>query len=820
MSQSVTMAYVTIMEKIREERNQGDPDKETQGKAVEDTAVIYNDDLTAAIQLFERKYSLDDVVKAIKTKSPMARRVKDNKALNIYVDEVLENVNKEWLHRADNSFGQAQDIYKRRLDALQMKYKDYSVEHFGLYHDGELALALVHKDGFMPETAELVVRRNTPNKEADESYFASLHDSLMDTGERYKQICDFDENKKLESEADIYRRYAKHYMQKNGLDMLSGSDEQKILEQIYKRLVDGIDKERPDYKTHPERFNALVESQIIPLLRKGIVEASPVYSEPGRDSGQYVTGALAEFQTEFETRKRLSSENYPKTLDGYVQKIQARQERVKTFLAMHDQTFFDGVAAKELIEEHHAPTNIMRAIAEHTKLTKEGVLKLGYPSKEKYAQSMLACAENSIHAEKEIKNLEILPLKPHTPFEKLGVTVKELYQRMMKDKLEAYPSFEFEMAEPRADLDAVEKLLNAFPDTNKFELEAAIMAASPRAKLPGVPNDYGRSIIQQVEKRLDRVQERQKRQDDLQQKFNRLRGLANEGVFENTNPMNMLKDGRIALKMLKQKINKDDIKTYLMALAKTGAIVATTALASKYADQILDLTGEVLHREMAIRDYQKDVQAGAAQRSCADVYMEKMHERYETSGSCQPSMDIATAKELMEDEEYTPEQVKAAVLARSPVAKEPGRDDSYADYVLEQAKLEIERKKERERNYVVVPRLEEREDDVDKEYDYLSTRTKQDLGMEVLSDVLQAAIYGALLLEGFGDAAVMATMNKNAEQGFEDRHSESFGSYIKNVYTKMFTEEQALDNGHTLVRTITNTETTIDTPDGDNGSNA
>lgn len=92
--------------------------------------------------------------------------------------------------------------------------------------------------------------------------------------------------------------------------------------------------------------------------------------------------------------------------------------------------------------------------------------------------------------------------------------------------------------------------------------------------------------------------------------------------------------------------------------------------------------------------------------------------------------------------------------------------------------------------------------------------------MEVLSDVLQAAIYGALLLEGFGDAAVMATMNKNAEQGFEDRHSESFGSYIKNVYTKMFTEEQALDNGHTLVRTITNTETTIDTPDGDNGSNA
>ena len=103
MSQSVTMAYVTIREKIREERNQGDLDKETQGKAVEDTAVIYNDDLTAAIQLFERKYSLDDVVKAIKTKSPMARRVKDNKALNIYVDEVLENVNKEWLHRADNS---------------------------------------------------------------------------------------------------------------------------------------------------------------------------------------------------------------------------------------------------------------------------------------------------------------------------------------------------------------------------------------------------------------------------------------------------------------------------------------------------------------------------------------------------------------------------------------------------------------------------------------------------------------------------------------------------------------------------------------------
>ena len=192
--------------------------------------IVCDNDLTISIRMLENGYTIDEVIKPIKESSPFRKIMSkdDPRAMAIYIDEVLENVNKEWTHRVSGSFDMAKKSYDLRLHNLQNKYKNYKQENFGLYQDGELALDLVRRDGFTPEIAEAVISRYTSNQHTDDIYFGALHEGLTATLERYKKIADFDRTQGIETEADVYRMYAKDFMEKTQTEILSGSDEQKI----------------------------------------------------------------------------------------------------------------------------------------------------------------------------------------------------------------------------------------------------------------------------------------------------------------------------------------------------------------------------------------------------------------------------------------------------------------------------------------------------------------------------------------------------------------------------------------------------------------
>ena len=783
------------------------------------TQVICDNDLTISIRMLENGYTIDEVIKAIKESSPFRKVMSrdDPHAMAIYIDEVLENVNKEWTHRAGGSFDMAKKSYDLRLRNLQNKYKNYKQENFGLYQDGELALDLVRRDGFTPEIAEAVISRHTPNEQADDSYFGMLHEGLMATLERYKQIAGFDHTQEIETEADVYRMYAKEYMENTQTEILSGADEQKILEGIYDRVVEGTQAEQPYYKEHPEAFDSMVDEHVLPLLRKGVVEASPVYTEPGRDRDQYVSGLLAEFQSNYEMRKHLSGERYPETLEKYQAKMRRAEEQMQSYLDTHSQSYFDGVAAKELLQEHYAPANIVRSIAENTKVETEDI---GYPSRELYGQYVLDCAEKSIHAEAEIKNISTIPELPKSrSADQLGVSATQLYQFMMKERLLAYPSFEFEMSEANADRDAVEKLLNRYPDLSDAKLEQAIAEASPRAQLPGAEEGYARRVVREAKARLRKVRERAEQQDMLQKKYNTMRGISSQGV-QGDNPMNTLKDGHITIKMLRRQIPKDDIKAYLVSLAETAAIAAPLV----YAQEILAMAQHVLDREHEIAAYKGlartlDRTAPHAtmadfeteQPSCTETYMEKMHEEYEKKGFCQPAMDIRVMKEMMDDGRYKTEQIQQTILDHSPVAAEPGRDENYADYVRRQAEIEREKEQERLDNYIVVPRIQENGLTPREEYEYQRNRAREDLGISsgIMPMAIDAAIFGCMLAEGFSGEATAAAVSVYAPKGWSETHTESYGDAVKKEVSKNSRQEvMAKDKGRVLVRTTTTEVTT------------
>lgn len=770
-----------------------------------DYRVRFDDDITAAVLMLESGGTINDVEKVLRS-SPVrsSLKVKDanDKAMTIYVNRVLSRVNEEFMRRSKNSYNLATDVYKKRINNMTRKYENYPKEKFGLYHDGQVALAMVVKDGFSPEIVEAVLRRNTAAKDLDDSYFDRIRQSLDETLDRYDKISSYSKTN-MENEGDIYRKFAKEYMDRTGVQLLSGSDEQNILNNIYTNLVQNIRSDRPDFNVQ-NQLDELMDAQIKPVLSKGIIDASPVYSEAGRDKDQYLSGALTNFSSAYEARKNFSKENFPVTQDMYLEKLSELKSEVADFEASHSQACMDAIIAKELLDKRQSPINIQRAISENTEyvLDKESI----FDSKEAYAKDVVKCAKEALHAENEIINLEPYQELPSgKTFEELGITLKQLYQQVMRTRIDKTPSFQLELSEPFADRDAVEEILNRYPEMNILSLKETLLESSPRAHLPGMGMEYVDKIVKSAEKRLEIVNSKLHEKSELQREYNKLRGLSSEGVYEN--PMSSFKDGRIALKLLRRHIIRDDIKKYLIALAKTAAI---TVPAVVYAGNILDKASVVLAKEQAIRDFVPD--PSADQQSCTAMYKARMHDLLQDKEQSQPSMDIKVMKELVQEDNFTTEQVQRVIADQSPVAQEPGRsDENYAEYVRRQAEIEMQQEKEKIKHFVPVPHLEKNED-IDKEYQYERSRVKE-YAPDLSEHDTDCLIAKSLLASGFASAAIEDELDYVHMSDDLNKDTEEEMHYGKSILTEIAEEVETLVQTTELVRTIETTTTTtqIDT---------
>ncbi len=769
-----------------------------------DYHVRFDDDITAAVLMLESGCTVNDVEKVLHN-SPVrggSLKVKDpnDKAMVIYVNRVLSRVNEEFMRRSKNAYNFATDIYKKRINNMARKYENYSKENFGLYHDGQAALAMVVKDGFSPEIVEAVLRRNSVVKDVDDSYFNRIRQCLDESLDRYKQIASYNKPN-MENEADIYRKFAKDYMDRTGAQILSGADEQNIITNIYTNLIKNIKAEHPDFNSQSE-LDELMDAQIKPVLSKGIIDASPVYCEAGRDKDQYLFGALANFSSAYEARKNFSKAHYPVTQDMYLDKLSELKAEVKDFETSHSQACMDAIAAKDLLEKRQSPVNIERAICENTEYTLNE--SSPFDSREAYAKNIVKCAKESLHAENEIINFEPYQELPSgKPFEELGITMKQLYQQIMRSRIDKIPSFQLELSEPFADRDAVEEILNRYPETNILALKETLLDASPRAHLPAMGMEYVDKIVKSAEKRLEIVSTKLHEKDELQKEYNKLRGLSSEGVYEN--PMSSLKDGRIALKMLRRHISKDDIKKYLIALAKTAAI---TVPAVVYAGSILDKASVVLAKEQAIRDFVPDPDAD--QQSCATMYKARMHDLLQEKEQSQPSMDIKVMKELVQEDHFTTQQVQRVIADQSPVAQEPGRsDEDYAEYVKRQAEIEMQQEKEKLKHFIPVPHLE-KDEDIDKEYQYEKDRIEK-YAPDLSEHDTDYLIAKSLIASGFAAEAIEDELNYVHMPDKLNQDTETI-NYGKNILTEI-TEEtmDTLTQTAELVRTITTTTTTTET---------
>ena len=771
---SASVAYVEILKSVVKENNrQGGTNDENFQEKIRDA------DLTCAVQLLEQGYDIDNIINALRKKSPMAQKLTDSREVTAYIDNILSMVNSKWVSRSKKAYEQASRSYRELAEASKKKYKDYDSSTFDLYQDGEIAMRLLRQEGYNLGTINTVLRRNTISSNTNEKYFEELKQGMADSAMRYEHIQNY--TGKPEREKEIYYHEARKYMERTHTKILSGVDEQTIIKQIYNKLIKQIKKQYPQITSNQEKMDSAVNDIIKPMIKKMLLEASPVYTEPGRDKEAYLKSMLGNFEAGYENSKERDKLGLSAAKDCYKRFIQEKRDQKEKRQASTSDIIEEGQNAKNMLYNHYGDTTILQVLQE------QEIFK----SKSDLAQKVLDGAKKSFHAEREILNYECKnAARRKAVLSDLKMSMTELYRQMMKERVEEYPTFVLEMAEDKADLYAVEKLITRFPDYSQDKLEKAIMAASPRAQLEGVTHDYAKRIINQAKRRLRLIQERNERESIIQKKYNQLRGLSTEGVAINNNPMNRLKDGRTAVRMLRQQMNPDDVKSYLIAFAKSAMITAPLL----YANEIMEKAQMVLNKGQEIQNYQTKP---LEYMTCADHYMEKMQKLYHEKDFFQPQMDIRVMRDLLLEKKYPTEEIKMVIIENSPIAEEPGRDEGYADYIEQNARRSIEYEQEKFNHYIVVPRHNNGQDKYEaaEEYEYQRNRIEKMIDLPYCME-MDVMIGAALLKDGYEEMDVRKTLQDKSSLSEDESYSDKV---IKEIRTIIREEEYAMTNAQDLV---------------------
>ena len=298
----IAAAYFDLLGKALVERK-----KQIAVPAANQPTENYENDLTASIKLLEQGYDVRAVMSVIRDKSPMTKLLPDARAMHLYTEKIMENVNDEWTKRAERSLLEAEGSYQRRIAAQRSTS--------AIHGDYQVGMAMILKDGFPLSIVEQIIRRSAMNRDADESYFKILFSALSDGQKRYAEILAYDADT-MHSEVDVYRKFAREYMDRTHTTILSSDDEQNIIETIYRDYMQRLQEEQPNYHRDTQRMMALLEEQVQPILRKAIILASPIYVEAGRNKKEYLAGTFSVILENlgFDRRNELAYTNLTKGL--------------------------------------------------------------------------------------------------------------------------------------------------------------------------------------------------------------------------------------------------------------------------------------------------------------------------------------------------------------------------------------------------------------------------------------------------------------------------------------------------------------------------
>lgn len=272
---NITMAYLDFLGEIMARC-----DREVEDRAHNNAeAETYDHDLTAAIRLLECGYDVKDVISVIRDKSPLAKQLLDARAMMVYSGKVIEAVNDNWAERAKGTMWEAKESYLRRLSAQE---DDATIQR-----DCQIGLAMIRQDSFPLPIVRQVFEQHADRRE-DNAYLSALFSALSDGKERYEAI-DTYHAARMESSADVYRSFARAYMEANKRYVLTDMDDVRIVERIYQDYLRRLKRGELSEQIDIEHALRLFEQDVEPSMREGIVIASLLYPASSEDGEARLT---------------------------------------------------------------------------------------------------------------------------------------------------------------------------------------------------------------------------------------------------------------------------------------------------------------------------------------------------------------------------------------------------------------------------------------------------------------------------------------------------------------------------------------------------
>lgn len=707
-------------------------------------------DLNVVCDLLDAGYPVPDVAATQKKQSLVNNFFREGMGqLNMYYDSVWNDVNRTRMLRAGRRFEACRNAYIEKATSNMLQFKNQTKDGkvnkdgFSLFEDGRIVISLLVLHRFDPKVVEAVVAESSFNPKRSPEYAAELVSHAMKVKEAYDAIERIRNTSDAKTVGDAFRFYTHHFMEKRSKKLLTPDDEQFILRNMAGNNIDSKNIEA-SYR-----------------------EASPVALEPGRNKDKYLENSLYRFHMRYENQKAFSMEQYPKTKEAYAEKAKQMEESLalRNYDINKNRSYYDCLIAASLIRLQHSSYNIRKVIAEDSP---QATKKTDSPNKtpDSYAAMIVGKARNVVLREQNILFAQKFDQKRDLPLSVLvagGITISDLYKDSVRRIAEGFPkSGRDRMIDPHVDQQACEELLVKYPDIILDDLAEAVKESSPRAELAGMITNYPQKCVEAVQHKLLEADQERSFRRTVEAEFNRARGLEMNGIAQYGGLAIFAQSmGHAALEMKRRGMDDLIIRENLMAAA------SDVEDRTNFVNSILNSVQQIEERQRSIMDFVPDFDHD---QNIEEKYLAYAQSIQKEVGSYQAVDDIDFVKmQVMSNSDIDIDEMNNMILARSPVAAEPGRDEHYVEYLQDRAKERIALEEEKLRIYHPEPRQEGKEKDCYKEYEYHRDTLMRNVSMPY-DERMDMYIAETLLLQGYPERDVENVIGKsplaNKEKGY------------------------------------------------------
>lgn len=731
-------------------------------------------DLKVICDMLEHGYSMREVTEAYTDQNLFARDIKVPELVKIYEDKVLSRVNDERKKRSGQEFDRARNAYEAYRQNNGNKYDDHD-DAYQDYREGEVIIAMMVKDGYSEQTIADVLEARS---DYDSAYIKSIMEKCGHVKQAYLDIRNApDTLDDARNGYDVYRIFAKRYMDRTGAKLLNYDDDIGIVKDMKEQEF-------------PEE-----------LLQNVLLHASPVAKEPGRNPSEYVKALLAGEEDREELKEAIDEpvltceEQYKDLIEEYDKDLKERGHLMGIQNA--NRPYYDCLAVRELLSRHYMDDEIMQALNEQS-----GVAASTRPN---YALWLVEKAKKLLKKEQNLLHEKLPDIQKGLTYAALaasGISAAVIMASILRERLALNPSLEQHLFAAYLDKDLAEACLNRYPDFDKEALAGAL-ADSPRAiilsgsRLPE-EEQYAEHVIQAAEKRLESHHKSVEQQKSIFEEFNKQHGLAYQGVAPQDN-LSAFHCGRTALQMM--------LKGY-EPLAIREAILATETpddrLPETFADEILERTHQVYDRLMRIKNYHPEAAPKPQREDAKSFYERGIYEQYQKRHFIKSSMDVDVVKAMLAYGKFNGREIREALQELSPIAIEPGRDASYYQkYVLPNAKNRLMDEKDKLNQYHPVPR-KLHADTAQEEYAYHRSRIQDAIDLPY-NPQMDALIAETMLIQGFAPPDIAEAMqNESPCRGEQSDYGVVLVNHAR-FQQANDEEQQEEERGASRVRTYTDT---------------